>query len=86
MIEGHHVTARAERQHVVRPAVVADLGVRADLGGAVGGRVGEDPELDAEPDRRLSRHPGQLTAADHPDDGLPVLFSGPGRLRNAHPP
>jgi len=69
MVERDHVAAGGEREHVVPAGVVPDLHVGADLGRAVGRRAGQDPEPDAEADRRLAGHPGQLAGADHAHHG-----------------
>jgi hypothetical protein len=67
VIEGHHVTAAAEGQQVVQGPVVADLGSRADLRGALAGRGGEHAEPDAEAHRGLGGHPGELAGSHHAD-------------------
>ncbi len=85
VIERHHIAARAERQHVIGRSVVAGPGARADLRGAIVRRVGEHAKVDAERDRGLGRHPGELACANHPDDRpLAGPVSGLSRLRNAH--
>jgi hypothetical protein len=86
VIERDHVTGRAEGQHVLCRSVASDLSVGADLSRAVGGAIGENPELDAETDRGLRRHPCELASPHHPDDGLAVTVQRGGRLLNAHSP
>ena len=67
VIERDHVAVAGEGQQVVGPAVVAEHGARGDLGRALVGGGGQDPEVDAQADRGRRGHPGQLAAADHPD-------------------
>ena len=69
VVPGDDVAAGGEAAQVVERAVVADHDVVGDERGAVVGRVGQDPQRLAERDRGLMRHPGQLTGADHADDG-----------------
>ncbi len=82
VVERDHVAAGREREQVVQVVIVAHLDIRADLGSAVGGGVGQHPEPHPERDGRLVRHPGQLPGADHAHDGE----RGPGVLIIAHPP
>ncbi len=82
VIERDHVAAGREREQLVQVLIVAQPHVRADLGGAVRGRIGQHPEPDPERDGRLVRHPGQLPGADHAHDGE----RGPGVLIIGHPP
>jgi hypothetical protein len=49
--------------------VVAEVDVRGDECGRVGGVGSEHAQRLPEGDRRLVRHPRQLPAADHRDDG-----------------
>ena len=67
VIEGQDVAAAAEGEQVVQGPVVADLGSRADLRGAVVRRRGEHPEPDAEPHRGLGGHASQLAGSHHAD-------------------
>ena len=61
--EGSYGTQVSQR------TVVPELSTRDHLGRAVGGRPGQDAEAQAEAGSGLAGHPGQLAAADHPDDG-----------------
>ena len=69
VVERDHIAVRGERQQLGQGRVVPDPHVGADLRGAVERRVRKHPELDAEADRRLAGHPGQLARADHPHHG-----------------
>ena len=69
VVEGDHGGALGEREQGVEVAVVAEADVRGHEGGRLVGAGGEDPQRLAERDGGLVRHPGQLAAADHGDDG-----------------
>ena len=87
VIERDDIAAGREGHQVVTVAVVADLGARAHLGGAVRGVRREHAEPDAQADGRLAGHPGELAGADHADhrhrrtagNGCGPGGSGPGR-------
>ena len=72
MVERHDVTSLGER----RDRVGVVVGAPADVAAAAGRRLrragGQHAQPDAEGERRLLGHPGQLPAADHPDDREPL--------------
>ena len=74
VVEGDDVAALREPAQGVQVGVVADHHVGGDQGGAVVGRHRQHPQGLAERDGGLVRHPGQLTAADHPDPGHAGAF------------
>ena len=74
VVEGDDVAAVREPAQGVQVGVVADHHVGSDQGGAVVGGHRQHPQGLAERDRGLVRHPGELTAADHPDPGHAGAF------------
>ncbi len=71
VVEGDDVTAGREPAQGVQIGVRAEFDVRGDQRGGIVGRAGEHPQRLTERNRRLVRHPGQLTAADHSYPGHP---------------
>jgi hypothetical protein len=67
VVEGHGVAPHGERAQrlQVRPA---RHDVRRDQRRGLVRLDGEHPQRLPQPDRGLVRHPGELSAADHPDD------------------
>ena len=71
VVEGHDVAAAGELAQVVEVVVPAEAHVAHGLRRALLDRGGQHPQADAEGDRRLLHHAGELTAADHADDREP---------------
>ena len=68
VVEGDHVAAGGEGADRLGVGVVAHGDVMHHGGRGHVGPLGEQPDLDAQPDRRRVHHPGQLAAADDADD------------------
>jgi hypothetical protein len=71
MVEGQHVALAGEREQVGQRGVVPDHGADADQRRAVGRRLSQHPEADAEADRRLAGHPRELARPHHADHRRP---------------
>ena len=74
VVEGQDVAALREPAQGLQVALVAHLDVRHDLRGTVGGLPGQHAQPDAQPDRRRSHHPSQLSTSDDADDGEAHVF------------
>lgn len=77
VVEGEHGTSRGERGKVGVAALVTNDGVVHGERGGLLRRPGEDAEADAEGNRRLTGHPGELAATDHPHNRR-LGHGGPG--------
>ncbi len=75
VVEGHHRGAGGHRAQRLEVAVVADDGVRDDLGRGDALGLGQQPQRHAERGGRLRQHPGELAAADD-RDGRSVVGHG----------
>ena len=73
VVERDHVRLGSEPAYGLWVLVVAHWRIGDGLGGGDRRALRQHAQLDPQRDGRLLRHPGQLSAADHPDHG------GPGR-------
>ncbi len=64
VVERHDRRVGHDRPQRVEVGVVTDDVVGDDLGGGHVGRLGEEPDADAEADRGLLHHASQLATAD----------------------
>ena len=69
MVEGQRVGAGRDPAQVFQIGVRADHHIGGDLRGGFVGGGGQHPQGLPQRDRGLMGHPGELTAADHRNDG-----------------
>ena len=98
VVERDHVAPGRERGNISQASDSPQPIPAADLGGALLRRAGQHPEADAEADRGLAGHPGELAAAYHADhwhhrcrpfpcDGTAEMnATGGAHSRNRHAP
>ena len=72
VVERHDVAVGRERGQVLGRAIIAQDHIGGYLGRALIQRGREHAEVNAQFRGRTHGHPGQLTGADHADDGRPA--------------
>ena len=81
VVEGDHVAAGGEGAYGLGVGVVPHRDVVHDRGRRDVRALGQQPDVDAQPDRRRVHHPGQLAAADDADGER----TRTGAARHTHP-